>query len=369
MHILARSHGKIAGNPSMVHAMPEQNCMGRVAALESTGEAAGGMADDAMPGGPLAIRGHGAIDGHAPPALASPLWRLVSRKSSAIVVFNRHGEGPPLYCIHPISGGVAPFYALTGRLPDDQPCYGIQVPRDGMNAAFAGSIETIAGHHLRALLAFQPDGPLVLCGWSAGAIVALEMAQQLRALGRDIPLLIALDGAPCNTGAGLSRRNPVYAWKLLCNLPGWFRQQVLLKSSARACIQEIIRKLRFRIDLARPAVRSAQTLDGAAVNTLLDTTALPGDQAAFIRAFYDAMLAYRPKPYAGPVLVFEAKVQPLDHLLQVGLSWRAVAKQVDIVLLDGNHETIFAEPAIVRLADALCGRLQALQPGADVMQR
>ena len=345
-----------------------------IAIPESTGEADGSVAHGAMLlGGSPAAREQGgstgSLDSGAGAIPASSLWRLVSRKSSVIVAFNRRGDRPPIYCVHSITGGVAPFHALSQRLPDDQPFYGVQVPRDRMNAESAGSIEAIAGHHLQALLAFQPSGPLVLCGWSAGVIVALEMAQQLRALGRDVPLLVALDGAPCNTGAGLSRRNPLYTWKLLCNLPGWFRQQFMLKSSVRACIQEIVRKLRFRIDLARPAVRSTQTLDGATVNTLLDATPLPGDQPAFIRAFYDAMLAYRPKPYAGPVLVFEAKVQPLDHLLQVGLSWKAVADQTDIVLLDGNHETILAEPAIGCLADALRARLQGLQPGAVMMQR
>ena len=73
------------------------------------------------------------------------------------------------------------------------------------------------------LEAFQPRGPIRLIGWSAGAIIAVQMAQQLCARGRDVPLLVALDGAPCNTGAGLGTRDPRYFMKLIANLPHWVR--------------------------------------------------------------------------------------------------------------------------------------------------
>ena len=85
------------------------------------------------------------------------------------------------------------------------------------------TIETVARRHVVLLEAFQPRGSIRLIGWSAGAIIALEIAQQLCARGRDVPLLVALDGAPCNTGAGLGTRDPRYIMKLIANLPPWIR--------------------------------------------------------------------------------------------------------------------------------------------------
>ena len=124
-----------------------------------------------------------------------PIWRLVSRHGSAIVPFNEVGEGPAFYCVHPISGDVTSFSDLARALGSGERFYGIQVPRRNMNAAFAVSVAAVARHHVEALLDHQPKGPFILGGWSAGAIIALEMAQQLQALGREVPLLIALDGA------------------------------------------------------------------------------------------------------------------------------------------------------------------------------
>ena len=312
-----------------------------------------------LPG--LGAPGHSAAVGEGatrPPV--SSLWRLVSRRNSAIATFNAKGDLPPFYCVHPVSGGVTSFSPLASRLPAGQPFYGIQVPRNQTNAAFASSIESIARHHVHALTTFQPEGPIVIGGWSAGAIVALEVAQQLRAIGRDVPLLVALDGAPANTGAGLKPWHPLYAWQLLLNLPAWFQQQRLLNETVSACLHTILRKLAFRVNIATRPKATAQTLDAESVNDLLDSKHFSDGHKAFIGAFYDAMLAYRPQPYAGAVLVFEAKVQPIFHLLQVGAAWRTIATDIEVVSIRSNHETLFREPALTVLADYLGERLGQL---------
>ena len=85
------------------------------------------------------------------------------------------------------------------------------------------TIETVARPTrgtARSLSAARSDPPDRLV---AGAIIAVQMAQQLCARGRDVPLLVALDGAPCNTGAGLGTRDPRYFMKLTANLPHWVR--------------------------------------------------------------------------------------------------------------------------------------------------
>ena len=134
----------------------------------------------------------------------SVLWRLAARRSNPIVAFSRNGTSLPFYCVHSIAGDVHILGKLIGALGADQALSRIQVPKEKMRADFAASIETIARDRVKTVLAFQPKGPFVLGGWSTGAIIALEMTQQLTAIGRDIPLLVAFDGAPSNTGGGLS---------------------------------------------------------------------------------------------------------------------------------------------------------------------
>ena len=271
----------------------------------------------------------------APPSI----WRLVSKRAGPIVVLNAGASDIHLYCVHSVTGDVGGLQ-LFASFFGPRRVHGIQVPKGEMNGQFAASIESIARHHAEVLTAFQPEGPVHLLGWSAGAIIALEMAQQLRRLGRDVPLLIALDGAPCNTGAGLPPWHPLYIAKLLANVPRWLRDDRESDWSLRGVRRRLNEKLAFRFGLGARALRGGQTLDAATMNALLDKDGWSADQKSFVHAIHKAMLAYVPKPYPGRVLVFETETQPLHHLRQIGAAWRKICDDPEIVRLKGNHSSL-----------------------------
>lgn len=273
--------------------------------------------------------------------LVSPIWRLVLQRGSAIVSINKSGSGPPFYCVHSVAGDVTGYYNLAQMLGPDQPFYGIQVCKDRMNALSAKSIESIAQRYVEELNAFQPKGALIIGGFSAGAIIALEVAQQLRMMGRDVPLLVALDGAPNNTGAGLRRWQPRYAWKLLCNLPRWLLGEERQNWSPNRFAGRLRRWSLYRSRPAGRAFQLAETLHLGAVSHLFKKVGWKSDQRLFISTIYNAMCVYIPKPYEGRVLVYETRTQPLFHLLQIGAAWTKIAKLSQIVPLDGKHVNFF----------------------------
>ena len=294
--------------------------------------------------------------GGAPLKVASAeppsIWRLVGRRRSAIVSFNRGGSGIPLYCVHPISGDVTAYADLARFLGPEQPFYGIQVPKERMTVGDATSVYDIAARHVEEIVSLQPEGPLVLGGWSAGAIVALEMAQQLGGLGRDVPLLVALDGAPCNTEAGISCWNPLYGWKVACNLPRWLRDY----QSNESRWQLYSGRLARRSVVSRTS-QGDQTLNRGAVEGLLSKAGWLSEQVAFMSAFYDALRDYAPTQYRGRVLVYEARTQPLHRLVQVGAVWNALAERTEVVSMRGNHLNMIRRPVVETLAADLSGRL------------
>ena len=59
-----------------------------------------------------------------------------------------------------------------------------------------GRLEDMAAEYVAAIRELQPRGPYLLGGWSAGGLVALEMAQQLLARGESIQILALLDTIP-----------------------------------------------------------------------------------------------------------------------------------------------------------------------------
>ena len=293
--------------------------------------------------------------------LAAPFWRLISRQTNPIVKFNENGAGLAFYCVHSITGDVTILHDLARLVGPTQQFYGIQVPRVKMTAAFASSIQAVAQQHVNALIAFQPEGPIVVGGWSTGAIVALEMAQQLRALGRDVPLLVALDGAPCNTGGGISRWDPRYVWRLIGNMPRWVKDDQNGRWSLQLFFRRVIERIAFRVQVTSPVIKCEQTLNGDMVQNLLDNKGWSNAQRSFIRAMWDAQRTYVALPYPGHVLLYEAKIQPLFHLLQLSEAWKKIAPKLEIVPLDGGHGSIFREPRVAELAEHLRATLARIQ--------
>ena len=104
------------------------------------------------------------------------LWRLVAKNGTCILAIREGGDGIPFYGVHSIAGDLSGIGELAPLLGPNQPLYGIQVPKRRMNAACVVSIEALARHHVQVLLARQPEGPVILAGWSAGAIIARSPA-------------------------------------------------------------------------------------------------------------------------------------------------------------------------------------------------
>ena len=289
--------------------------------------------------------------------IVAPFWRFVVKRANAITPLTVGTGGTRFYCVHPIAGDVTSFYDLAGRLGPEQAFYGVQVPIEKMNADFGCSIPAMASFYVNAIATFQPSGQIVLGGWSAGAIIALEMAQQLRAMGRDVPLLVAFDGAPCNTGAGLPRWHPRFAIGLFLNAPLWFWHELQEDFSMLGFLRRLSVKVSFHSRRTWPSLRNSQTLQASSVREVLASKAWSSNQIAFIQSLYRAMRLYVPKPYGGDVLIFESRVQPLFHLRHIGLTWKKIAARTETVTLNGNHMGIFREPTVRLLGNHLRQRL------------
>jgi len=290
------------------------------------------------------------------------LWRLVTKRGKAIVPLGGSGDGLPFYCVHSIGGEVTSLRRLAQVLGADRHVYGIQVPRDKLGGEFGASVHAIAECYADLLTAFQPEGPFLLGGWSAGSVIALETAQILRKRGREVSLLVVLDGLLRNSGGGMSAWNPLYQLKLVRNVPRWFSAKVAAGWRARD----------FAVHMRRRAAALAASLfgrlsgasPGAAADAFLDMSGWPRDQTEFAAALYAALEVYRPEPYDGRVLVYAAITEPLFNLSQVIATWSKIANVVESKTVEGTHVTMIGEPHVTGLAADLRKRMAALVPAA-----
>jgi thioesterase domain-containing protein len=277
----------------------------------------------------------------------------VTRKVvDAILPLNDAGSGPPLYCVHSITGCATEFRFMAEMLGPYQKFYGIQAPTACRTAAFPTSIEAVARYYVQRLVEFQPAGDLMLGGYSVGAMIALEMAQQLRALGRDVKLIVVFDGELFNTGRKISKYNPVYWIKLALNFPAWVRDFLMVEFTFRSFCRTVCAK----VILAAKAVlaRTARKGDGGhAVEGFIDLKKCTPDHAAFMKTLFDNQYSYVPREYPGRVIICVARTQALAHLRQVAASWLEIAPFSEIARFNGTHTSIMRSPKGQAVADHL----------------
>ncbi|MCW2246934.1 enterobactin synthetase component F [Azospirillum fermentarium] len=109
------------------------------------------------------------------------------------------GEGaPPVFCIHP-AGGIGWCYVGLGRaIGAGRAVYGVQARGLDPAQPLPAGLTEMAADYLAQIRAIQPRGPCHLVGWSAGGIIAHEMAVQLAAAGGLPGALVLLDAYPCD---------------------------------------------------------------------------------------------------------------------------------------------------------------------------
>src|SRR6202048_1342848 len=167
----------------------------------------------------------------------SALLGRASRNSDRVILpindcaLSKDTRSPAFYCVHSVWGVAGTdFLALAQRFEPSIRFYGIQAPPKRMlDIQFGSSVESLANHYAEALVKFQPKGPIVLGGYCVGAIIALEMADNLRARGREVGPLIVIDGVPENTGVTL-RWTPRNWIDLASNLRGWLVHGDLMRN-------------------------------------------------------------------------------------------------------------------------------------------
>jgi amino acid adenylation domain-containing protein len=271
---------------------------------------------------------------------------------SPLVAIQPQGSRPPLFCVHGIGGEVLSYYELARSLGLDQPVHGLQAPPPADLGAEPISLEGTAAAYVAALRSVQPQGPYHLTGYSYGAVVAFEMAQQLRHQGEEVALLALIDGfSPLVARRGRSRSDVM-----------------MLASLAR----EVARRSGRSLDLSNESVEKLPPDDAIRhiLDLLLEASLLPPEtDLDWIRRFLHGIKAreeslerYEPRVYDGEVTLFtstEVDAETASVFTELGIDvhdptrgWDTLTTQpLRIFPLPGHHETILQAPHVAVLAD------------------
>ncbi|MEV6388209.1 polyketide synthase Pks13 [Nocardia xishanensis] len=256
----------------------------------------------------------------------------------------------PVFVFHPAGGNTLVYEPLLKRLPADTPMYGFE--------RVDGSIEERARQYLPELRKLQGDGPYVLYGWSLGAVLALQVAQLLRAEGADVRLVGLIDLAipvenEDNSPAERVRRIErfqVFARKTY-NVPGELdREQI--EELAAASDEE---QYKMITDLIK--------MSGAKI---------PGGVLEHQRTSWieqRALQQTQPSRYDGDVVLYLAdryhdgaiELEPRYGDRRPNGGWDAYIENLEIVHIPGDHLQIVDEPRIGRIGADLTAKLGEIE--------
>ncbi len=276
---------------------------------------------------------------------------VLRKVTNVILPLNDRGTGTAFYCVHSITGSITDFCVMARMLGAEQKFYGIQAPTKKRNAEFPSSIESISRYYVERLIEFQPRGNFVLGGHSVGAMIAFEMAHQLRALAREVSLVVVFDGELFNTGAEISAYSPLYWLKLIWNVPAWIRDFLMVEFTFKSFCRTVLNK-----SVAACKTIAAKVVgknSGHAVEGFINLDNFTPDHAAFMKVLFVTQFKYVPRKYSGRVLICAAKTQALTHLRQLEGPWRKVAPNSQIVHFKGTHTSLMHAPEGFAVAEYL----------------
>ncbi len=236
------------------------------------------------------------------------------------------GDLPPLFLV---AGGVGGenellVYANLARFLDlRQPFYGLRARGVDELVEPHESVEAMAAEYVEEIRKVQPQGPYYLSGSCVGGVVAFELAQQLRAAGEEVAILMLIESY-YPSRRRVMRRQLINLWRDPLP-PGAGRGGGLPYVAARA--RHRAKRLLAPTEELRVEKR----------------------RSAITKRYLRCILRYRARPYEGKVTLLACEDR---HVRDAGRVWRDVSVGgFEIRYISGDHYTHLRDHAQTTAAE------------------
>ena len=255
----------------------------------------------------------------------------IGMEYQSLVAIQPNGSKVPIYLVHGAGLHVFLFQALKKYMDEDQPVYGVQALGLQSDMEPLETIEEMAAYHISEILQQNPDGPYALAGYSFGGLIVFEMAQQLRAMGKEVSMLGMLDtvvrGHLADTGEKSANQN------------GLLRSGKKIAWNLGLLARDPVKSFKYKSEVFRRRLKRWTYKNGPGGK--IESTTNEERLARVDQMNHRAYNKYRMRPYDGTIHLFRAKEQRfyLDDFEFLG--WKPFAKK-DIFIheVPGDHRTI-----------------------------
>ena len=283
--------------------------------------------------------------------LASTVTKKKLLGQNSLLMLEQAGqdqEKKPLFLIH-----LPNQSQLTQYLNKEQPIYNLSVWTKVETPTYF--IPSVAAHYIKEIRAVQPQGPYILGGYCFGSLVAMEIAQQLQALGQKVALLILIQSS--GVDRIYQRYQPLLLrlgyglWLRL--VTNWRIAQRLSFAEQRKYISEKT-KLVFSKIQGKSVNHNQQQKNTPANEQNEPPKVSQAYELEVLNSFRLASQNVTYKPYSGKVALFFASEGQARSFLFPKAGWGKLLKgEVEVHLVPGNHTSLLKEPYVEILASKI----------------
>lgn len=284
----------------------------------------------------------------------------------------------PIFCIHPLSGecNVYKKFAAILQPPksneekksatvlvsdkDYRPVIGVMSPDFIFGGTELTSIEERAKLYIKAIRQRQPKGPIILCGWSFGGLVAFEMARILMKAGERVFLVGLFDTASPHAMSNMTAQQ--YAENLLLSL--------------KACTHSFkinlgcLPKLEDLVNNSRS--QQIEACIKSIIDEIISTYGSPDNNSQsnkkseryihytnIVKANLIAALNYNPilDEYSPVINCFNSS-QSINLYNSEDLGWSTHTKECLTTRIETNHFKLLEEPNVMQLVNYIVNHPQ-----------
>ena len=253
-------------------------------------------------------------------------------REALVVGLQPVGNRRPLFLLTGADGQLLVFRHLATRIGRDQPLFGI-APQGLHGCEPDRTIEEMAARSVRELKRVQPSGPYRLAGFSAGGVIAFEMARQLHEMGDRVGTLLLIDSFPGLPFSPSFLSRMIFQVRNLASRP-WPELRPILVRGRR-----------------QPRSRFVGCCVGPCGVELDRWTNRTPNVARVAQATYQALKAYVPRPYPGNAVLLRASIRPRVRRVAEDMGWQMLCKcGLRVIRVYGTHSDCLGPRYVASLA-------------------
>jgi thioesterase domain-containing protein len=248
------------------------------------------------------------------------------------------GDGPSLFCIHPMIGLSWCYLALLPQVDNRFPLYGVQARGVRRSEPLPVTLLEMAKDYADQIQKVQPAGPYHLLGWSLGGNVAFAITEEFERRGERTGLLVTLDATLSGPGAFPPGNESYIFYNIILAQFGYVPALTIADPEPEVRVLELVR--------ARPGLGLDDWPDER-IHALLGV----------IRNNISVTARYRPGRVHCPLLLVHCASTPPEPAEKLKTWGSFVDGPIEVLELDCDHNQILLPDSVARIGPALSAQL------------